>query len=137
MNRQSRLSAGIVAIVGILTTMTGCGISFGPPLQGSGVEKTETRAVGTFTEIEVGHAIELEVTIGPAADLVVTADDNLLPHLRTDISGDRLRITSDQNYSSNLGMKVLATVPELTRSSAAVPHKSAWPASKVTSSCST
>jgi hypothetical protein len=113
MNFPGHAVVAKMAILSCLAAVAGCGVSLGPSLQGSGIEKMETRAVGGFTEIEVGHAIELQVTIGPAADLVVTADDNLLPKLRTEVSGDRLSIYCDQNYTSRLGVKVLATVPDL------------------------
>jgi hypothetical protein len=94
---------------------TGCNFngSFGPQLKGSGVAKTEERAVDGFSRIEVEGAVELEVTVGPATSVVVTADDNILPHVVTQSSGDRLRIAVDASYSTSLGVKVKATTPNL------------------------
>ena len=96
---------------------TGCNFngSFGPQLKGSGVAKTEERAVDAFSEILVEGPIELELTVGPTASVVVTADDNILPHVVTDVAGDRLRISVDASYSTSLGVKVKATTPALTR----------------------
>ena len=87
--------------------------AFSPSLRGSGVAKTETRTVGPFTEIDVGGGIQLEAAIGPATSLIVTADENILPHLKTDVAGDRLTIYVDASYSTNLGVDVKATTPSL------------------------
>jgi hypothetical protein len=43
----------------------------------------------------------------------VTADDNILPHVRTDVSKERLKIYVDESYSSKVGVDVKVTVPEL------------------------
>jgi hypothetical protein len=112
MNR-TRFVVGPVCALGLLVAFSGCDVSFGPTLRGSGIMNTESRAVDSFSEIEVGSAIELEVTIGPAADLVVTADDNILPYLKTEVSRDRLNIYLDASSTSGIQVKVSATVPEL------------------------
>jgi hypothetical protein len=91
----------------------GCDSTFSPSIRGSDVAKTETRAVSPFSEIDVGGGIQLDVTIGPTSSLAVTADDNILPHLKTDVAGDRLTIYVDASYSTNLGVVVQATAPTL------------------------
>jgi hypothetical protein len=53
----------------------------GPQLVGSGNAATEAREVEEFTEISVSTAIKLDVTVGPAIAIAVTADDNILPHV--------------------------------------------------------
>jgi hypothetical protein len=109
-DRRRAIGASLLAALA-----TGCtfNVSSGPQLKGSGVSKTEERAVGGFTQIEVAGAIQLEVTVGPATSVVVTTDDNILPHVVTQSSGDRLRIAIDASYSTSLGVKVKATTPNL------------------------
>jgi hypothetical protein len=97
----------------LLAILSGCNYTFGPALQGSGVAKTETRSPAPFSEIEVGGGVQLEVTVGPAPSLEITADDNILPHLRTDVSGDRLNIYVDVSYSASRGIEIKATTPAL------------------------
>ena len=93
--------------------LAGCDITVGPSLRGSGVAKTETREVAPFSEIEVGSAIRLDATIGPANSLVVTSDDNILPHVTTVVADDRLKVYVDTSYSTELGVEVKVTVPAL------------------------
>jgi hypothetical protein len=102
------------ACLPLTVVLAGCDITIGPSLRGNGVAKTETRAIADFSEVEVGSAIELDVTIGPEKNgLVVTADENILPHVRTVAAGDRLKIYLDSPYSTNIGVKVQATTPQL------------------------
>jgi len=82
-------------------------------IQGSGVAKTEARTVADFTELDVGAAINVELAVGPATKLEITADDNLLSHVKTELVGDRLKISMDGSTSSKLGIKVKASTPAL------------------------
>jgi Putative auto-transporter adhesin, head GIN domain len=93
--------------------LAGCNVSLGPSLRGSGVAKTESRQAASFSEIEVGSAIRLDVNAGHPTSLSVTADDNILPLVRTEVVGDRLKIYVDAPYSSGVGVEVNASTPEL------------------------
>ncbi len=94
----------------LLGALSGCG---GMGLQGSGVAKTEKRPAATFTTVEVSSAVQMEITVGPAASLEVTADDNLLPHLVTQVTDGVLKVHLDTGVSTQLGVKVKATTPSL------------------------
>jgi hypothetical protein len=118
MNTQKRFAIGSVDACGLLAALVlvvsvGCNFSFGPALRGSGVAKTESREVTGYSAIEVGNAIEVEATIAPTTDLVVTGDDNILHHLKTEVVGDTLKIYADTSYSSDLEIKVTVAVPVL------------------------
>jgi hypothetical protein len=93
--------------------LPGCNIVIGPSLRGSGVAKTESREVGGFSEIEVGNAIQLDVVVGEPAEVTVSADDNILPLVKTVLAGDRLKIYVDESFSTDLGVQVKITTPEL------------------------
>jgi hypothetical protein len=82
-------------------------------IQGSGVSKTESRAVGSFSRIDLAGSPDVEVTIGPAISVAVTTDDNLLPFIATTVDGDVLRIDSKQSYNTRLGVNVKITAPAL------------------------
>jgi putative autotransporter adhesin-like protein len=115
MNSLNRFPVGSAFACCLLAVLsTGCNITIGPSLHGSGVAKTETRDVGSYSEIEVGSAIQLDVTVGEPTSLVVTADDNVLPLVRTEVAGDRLKIYLDNSLSTNIGVQVRASTPELT-----------------------
>jgi hypothetical protein len=82
-------------------------------IHGSGVAKTESRAVAAFSKIDLSGSPDVEVTIGPAASVAVTADDNILPIIETKVEGDTLRIGSKGSYNTRLGVKLIITVPAL------------------------
>ena len=114
MNSLNRFPVGSVYACYLLAVLlAGCNITIAPALRGSGVAKTESREVAKFSEIEVGSAIQLAVTVGEPTSLVVTADDNVLPLVRTEVVGDRLKIYLDTSLSTNIGVQVKASTPEL------------------------
>jgi hypothetical protein len=82
-------------------------------IHGSGVSKTETRAVGSFSKIDLAGSPGVEVTVGSDTSVAVTTDDNILPTIETTVEGDTLHINSKQSYNTSLGVKVNVKVPSL------------------------
>jgi hypothetical protein len=93
-----------------LITLCGCNPN---AIQGSGVSKTETRAVGSFSKIDLAGSPDVEVAVGSDTAVAVTADDNILPIIETKVEGGTLRIDSTNSYNTSLGVKVKITVPSL------------------------
>ena len=77
-------SALLVAVVAV---SAGC---FGT--RGVGGVTSETRQIGEFTSIDASAGIGVTVRIGPAEPLVVEAQENLLPIIRTEVDGATLKI---------------------------------------------
>lgn len=92
-----------------LININGCN----PAIQGSGVSKTESRDVGSFSRIDLAGSPDVEVAVGPATSVSVTADDNILPVIETTVNGSTLNINSKSNYNSRIDVKVNITVPTL------------------------
>lgn len=82
-------------------------------VQGSGNAKQETRNVSSFSKIEVGNAINAEVTVGSAYNVSVEADDNLLSHVKTEVNGDTLKIYTEDSISTKTNINVKISMPEL------------------------
>jgi Putative auto-transporter adhesin, head GIN domain len=82
-------------------------------VHGSGTAKSETRAVAPFSKIDLNGSPDVDVTVGPANSVEVTADDNLLPMIETTVSGETLKIGSKGSYSTSLGVKIKITAPSL------------------------
>ena len=81
---------------------------------GSGNVITEKRTVGSFSGISVSNAIDVEVKIGPVAAVEVEADDNIIEHIVTSVSGGILKIGIENLHSiSNSHLKVYITNPVL------------------------
>ncbi|MEP7254893.1 MAG: head GIN domain-containing protein [Ferruginibacter sp.] len=82
---------------------------------GSGNIITQKRNVGNFSGISVGGAFEVEVKIGPVAEVTVEADDNIMKYIETKVSGNILKIrTEDLHNYSDVHMKIYITTPGLT-----------------------
>ncbi|MGJ7916512.1 head GIN domain-containing protein [Massilia sp. LXY-6] len=83
-------------------------------VDGDGIAGRDQRAVGTVNGLDVNGAIVVDVRVGPATSLVVEADGNLLPLIRTDVRGDTLNIYAERSYRSRNPVHVIYTVPRLT-----------------------
>lgn len=82
-------------------------------VQGDGVLAREQRTVGTVSGLEANGSVLVDVRVGPAASLVVEADGNLLPLVRTDVRGDTLVVEMTRGYRSSNPVRVTYTVPRL------------------------
>jgi hypothetical protein len=81
---------------------------------GSGNIVTETRKTSIFDAISVGGSFEVEVKTGEVISVVVEADDNIMKYIETKVSGNTLKInTEDLHNYSDVHMKVYITVPAL------------------------
>ena len=92
-----------------LTLITGChGIHFfGKGVAGSGVRKTEKRVVSNFKRIEVGGAYKVEIVAQQSEQgIELEGDDNILPLVKTEVSGDTLHIGSDEPFNTKKAIVV-------------------------------
>jgi hypothetical protein len=71
---------------------TSCDGGSAEAVTGSGVRTEETRTISGVDRVELAIGADVEIRQGPEESLTITADDNLLPLLRTDVSGGRLTI---------------------------------------------
>jgi hypothetical protein len=67
----------------------------GGGLKGSGTLKTESRNVSGFTQIALDSMGDVTLSQTGTESLTIEAEDNLLPHLRTTVSGGRLTLDTD------------------------------------------
>lgn len=99
----------LIALIALLSI----GCMLGPGVQGSGNVKAEMRELGRFTGIDLEGAADVNVTIGEQQSVLVETDDNILPIIETTLDGDRLVISSKDNFRSSKGVKVRITVARL------------------------
>ena len=97
----------------------GCAIIVAPggdgaySIEGNGVPARDERMIATVPALEVNGTITVDVRVGPATSLVVEADSNLLPYIRTELRGDRLVIEKERSFRTNHPVRVTYTVPRL------------------------
>lgn len=81
--------------------------------KGSGSEKSDVRQVAEFDEIAATTGIEVTVETGAPASVEVKGDDNLLPHLKTEVSGKRLKVGFDTNVQPTAPLRVKIVMPSV------------------------
>ena len=84
----------ITAILGVQAQTSRSG-----KLKGSGVIVTETRAARAFNSIKVGRAIEVVMKNDTDGKIIVRADDNVMPFVKTRFEGLELVIGVDKTVS--------------------------------------
>jgi len=97
-----------LAVIALLST--GCDLI---GRSGAGPVKGETREAKAFTKIDVSGGINVNVSIGPLKPLEVSAQENILPLIATDVEGDTLRIHSTGSYTSSATVLVTIVTPSL------------------------
>jgi Putative auto-transporter adhesin, head GIN domain len=105
--------ASVVAAHAVLaaTLLTGC---FGPRVVGSGKEVTQARQAAQFRRIEIRGSTDVVARVGAAAAITVSGDDNIVPHVRTEVRGDTLVIDlEDGSYSTRAPLRVTVSTPSL------------------------
>ncbi len=67
-------------------------------IKGSGTSKTEDRSISDFSKIEFGGNIKLTVYQDGNTSMNITADDNILKEIKTNVDGDVLKIEMKGSY---------------------------------------
>lgn len=111
-----------ILFFGIIITMSfmlsSCWFMWGS-VNGNGNVTEEVRQVREFDQIEVSRGMNVYITQGSPARVVVIADSNLHDVIQTKVQGGVLKVYSDGNISRADEKKVMVTVEKLTEVSAA------------------
>jgi len=86
----------------------------GPSVKGNGNVKEEVRQVGEFDHVKVSRGMNVYITQGSPAKVVVIADSNLHELIETKVEGGVLKITTKENIRWAEEKKVMVTVEKLT-----------------------
>jgi hypothetical protein len=89
------------------------GMSWDDGIRGDGVEATTERPLEAFRRVSVSGAIELRIERGSLAPAHLSADANLLEHIRLEQDGDRLRIYTQGSLSPRLPLRVVLRCEQL------------------------
>lgn len=82
-------------------------------LRGNGDITTENRPVENFVNVDAGGAFDVTWSSGTPT-LSITTDQNLLSHIKTEVSGQKLKIDWDKQLAPTKGIKVKLTSNTLT-----------------------
>jgi hypothetical protein len=71
-------------------------------VKGSGKEGSESRKVTDFTKLDISGNYKVILKQDSSLGIAITADDNLLKYIKTEVNGDKLKISTDnKNICSN------------------------------------
>ncbi|MDP4280742.1 MAG: head GIN domain-containing protein [Bacteroidota bacterium] len=109
MKTTRNLTFFAVVVIGLLLSCQVWGV------KGDGNNKRETRTVSSFNSVEIGGAFDLTISQGTAQSVIVEADDNILPLIRTEVVGNTLKIDTKKPIHHASKMKIFLTVVDLKR----------------------
>jgi hypothetical protein len=97
----------------LLFAATGCFDDFA--IHGNGIAATEERSVTAFDKVKSAGDFEIHITKGDVSEVVIDADQNIIPYIETSVSGNTLLVDIPgwHNVINRLPMKVYITVPTL------------------------
>jgi hypothetical protein len=109
------LAIGLVAAIASPFGKLGSGnfeFHFGG-VKGSGNVVTDKRDIDSFHGIEVGNAIQVDIVAQKDYSLEIEADDNIVPLIRTEVSGGILQISCEKSISKASPIHIRISAPNI------------------------
>ena len=100
----------LFCLVMLSVTLLGCRFS---GVRGSGDLVEDTRTFESFSALEISGAYEVIVIMGDEYKVRISADDNLIPLIRTKVTGSTLKIYSKKNLRPREEIVITVTTKEL------------------------
>jgi hypothetical protein len=98
-----------IILLSAVTLVAGC---HRPGIKGDGVIKTETRPIADFSGIAAAGGYEIEWSSDKPA-LTLSADENLLPLIRTEVNDDTIKIDSKENLRPTQSITIILSSASL------------------------
>jgi putative autotransporter adhesin-like protein len=113
-----RMQVALFGLALSAVAATACDVNVGQPgelVQGSGSVKTESRDVRGFDSVEVAGTGTLVITQGDSEHLTISAEDNILPKLTSEVVNGRLELHPQSNTQLNTSQPIryMVTVKQL------------------------
>lgn len=102
-----------LAILAAAALASCCVGHFGPAVRASGKRVTETRTVPAFSRVDLAGSVKLDLAVGSPAEVVLEADDNVMPLVETSVAGGRLRVALRESVVGGDGLRVKIVTPTL------------------------
>jgi hypothetical protein len=96
-------------------------------VKGSGKEAAENRKVADFTKLDISGSYKVVLKQDSSLSVAITADDNLLKYIKTEVNGDKLKISTDnKNFCTDRDIVITVGVHniEAIKASGAIDIKS-------------
>lgn len=110
--KQIRVLVLVILFTGFSGLLTGCNAMPGG-VRGDGNVLKETRQVSSFSEVDISGAFDIVLRQGDKEEVVVEADANLLPVIRTEVTGSTLKIDTRRPVRNPEVLRVYITFRDL------------------------
>jgi hypothetical protein len=107
---QNEGGCTVRSLLPLIALVSGCL----PITIGDGNQKTETRSLSGFTAVDNRSSIPVTVTKSGGFSVTVTADQNLLPLITTQVIGDALVIDQVHDLDTHVASEIVVTLPVIT-----------------------
>ena len=108
----TRLRTTAIILLALLLAAA-CSVTTPAAIVGSGRPATEQRSVDSFTGVSVSSTIQATVIVGPEVTVSVTADDNLLANVTTQVRGGQLQVSLNGSTTIRTPISVTITAPNI------------------------
>lgn len=108
---QLKYSILIATIGAVLLWSSGCRKPFG--ISGNNQVTTETRQMHSFDKIENDGSFNVYITQDSIYQVIVEAESNLIPHIKTLVNGNTLIIDTRESLNNHSPMNIYVKTPEL------------------------
>jgi len=106
----------ILLSVGLAIGLAGCNFMRIPSnVQGSGIAKTENRAVASFDSLDVNFAGAIAVRSQEQQSLEISGDDNIIPFITTEVKNGTLYVRATKGYSPQQKLQIRVSTPNVKR----------------------
>jgi len=95
---KKRIIPLMAVMVLLAIALSSCVVPFRGVVRGSGNIITETRQVSDFNKVQLDGAGTLTIIKGVSESLQIEADDNVLPELTSDVTGNTLVLGIEENW---------------------------------------
>jgi len=102
----------IFSLFVILTGTTSC---IYDTIDGNGIRASENRITGTFDKVKSSGSFDVYITKGDDYEVIVSAEENVIPFIETRVSDGILKIETEDHTSirNDIPMEIFITTPEL------------------------
>jgi len=101
--------------IGLVIGLAGCIIINPGGVKGSGIAKTEKRAVASFNSLDVNFAGSIQVRSQGQKSLEISGDDNIIPSITTEVKNGTLYIRPSKGYNPEQKLQILVSTPDVKR----------------------
>jgi hypothetical protein len=108
--KQILVNVTALAVLGAALFLAGCSKSW-HRIEGNNNVVTETRSVPSFARVNNSGIFEVYIVQTDYYEVVMEAESNLLPFIRTRVSGNTLEVDTKDNLKPNYPIKVFVYTP--------------------------